>query len=278
MKTRRLTQVARFCWLAVALFSAVGWSVSLADQPTTAQKAMQSVWAGWYNGQQNSLNPPQFQSPDDHPLRSQGWLAGPEKKWEWPDWWPNWRSNLTGLGQWVVYLLWALLITALLGCIVLLLMHVHRSYRPANKLSDRNKIHIDPTRVEDLPFEVQHTMTGDPLSQARQLASTGNFNLAIIFLYGYLLLALDQARRIHLQKGKTNRMYLRELMGHAPLIALVESVMEKFEQVYFGKHSIDQTSFQQSWSQLDRFHQYLQEESYSTDRLEVPTVVGEVAS
>jgi hypothetical protein len=54
--------------------------------------------------------------------------------------------------------------------------------------------------------------------------------------------------------------------------------MEKFEQVYFGKHSIDQTSFQQSWSQLDRFHQYLHGEGLQADSQVVPTAVAEVAS
>jgi hypothetical protein len=73
-------------------------------------------------------------------------------------------------------------------------------------------------------------------------------------------------------------MYLREMEGNAPLAALVESVMEKFEQVYFGKHSIDQTSFQQSWSQLDRFHQYLHGEGLQADSQVVPTAVAEVAS
>jgi hypothetical protein len=266
------------------LLSAVDWRDGFAEQSSsTAQKAVQSVGAGWYNGKENSFNPPGFQPPADHPLRSQGWLARPEKEsWQWPEWIRNWwsslRSSMSGFGQWVAYLLWVLLTVAVLACIVLLLMHVHRSYRPATMHNDIRKIRIDPTRVDALPFTVQHAMTGDPLAQAKHLASTGNFDLAIIFLYGYLLLALDQARKLHLQKGKTNRMYLREMEGNAPLAALVESVMEKFEQVYFGKHSIDQTSFQQSWSQLDRFHQYLHGEGLQADSQVVPTAVAEVAS
>jgi len=188
------------------------------------------------------------------------------------------RSSMSGFGKWFAYLLWFLLTVAVLACIVLLLMHVHRSYRPATRHNEIRKIRIDPTRVEALPFEVQHAMTGDPLAQAKHLANTGNFDLAMIFLYGYLLLALDQARKIHLQKGKTNRMYLRELEGYAPLAALVESVMGKYEQVYFGKHSIDQSNFQQSWSQLDRFHQYLHVEDLQADSQVVPATVAEVAS
>ncbi|MCA9180349.1 MAG: hypothetical protein KDA51_02830, partial [Planctomycetales bacterium] len=85
-----------------------------------------------------------------------------------------------------------------------------------------------------------------------------DFDDAIAFLYGYLLLALDQSRLIHLQKGKTNRMYLLELGSLVPLRQNVEVAMLIFEASYFGKHRVTREQFLAVWQQLESFHQMLQ--------------------
>ena len=77
-----------------------------------------------------------------------------------------------------------------------------------------------------------------------------------------MLLVLDNAHKIHLVKGKTNRMYLRELRREPPrLRAIMEMSMLAFEQVYFGKHSISAEHFALLWGQLDEFHQLVTEAS-----------------
>jgi hypothetical protein len=116
-------------------------------------------------------------------------------------------------------------------------------------------VEIDLARVEELPFEVRAAAL-DPLSEAQRLMRSGNYDAAIVYLYGYMLLALDQTRKIHLQKGKTNRMYLRELsrVEKGTLRRIVESTMLAFEQVYFGKHSLSAEHFQLLWEQVDEFN------------------------
>ncbi len=86
----------------------------------------------------------------------------------------------------------------------------------------------------------------------------GRYNEAVIYLYGYMLLALDQARKIHLQKGKTNRMYLRELRSNEALHKIVRQQILAFEDVFFGRYDIDAARFATLWQQLDAFHRLLQ--------------------
>ena len=142
--------------------------------------------------------------------------------------------------------------------IVMLIIHSLRKYLPNPMESAKNirGVEIDPTRVADLPFDVMPTR-GDPLSEAEMLWRAGRYDEAIVFLYGYMLLALDHARKIHLQKGKTNRMYLRELKSQPGLKRIVESTMLAFEDVFFGKHAIGRDRFELIWDQLQEFHHLL---------------------
>ena len=82
----------------------------------------------------------------------------------------------------------------------------------------------------------------------------GRYNEAVVYLYGYMLLALDQSRKIHLQKGKTNRMYLRELRSEMQLQSIVSKTMLAFEDVFFGRYEIDRGRFEMLWDQRDEFH------------------------
>jgi len=220
------------------------------SEDTDWERARNSIRGPWYDNEQKSFVPPDFEAIEDHPVRQEGRPAGPDWDWQRPNW------NLGWLANWVTYIVITVICLVLLACLVLLLMHFVRS---SSRFEDRRaakSIEIDLTRVEDLPFTVEQ-MAGDPLTQARHLADSGRYDSAIIYLYGYFLLALDQSRKIHLQKGKTNRMYLRELSPFLDLQAVVERTMLRFEEVYFGKHSISQEEFDESWASLDIFHRLL---------------------
>lgn len=232
-------------------------------------RARKAIRGDWYDRQSETFVAPRLRELQDHPVRTNGRLAGPGWVWQPPRW------NMGWFGSWVSYLMMMMVVLILLTCLVLLLLHFTRSYRPNERKRKNLTFEIDLARVEDLPFSVER-MAGDPLVQARRLADAGQFDLAIIYLYGYQLLAMDQARRIHLQKGKTNRMYLRELAATAGLQPIVQGTMLKFEEVYFGKHSITSESFEESWGHLERFHQLLHREaSGSSDPQPVSTVVAE---
>ena len=95
-----------------------------------------------------------------------------------------------GLVQpWVSYLMMMMVVLILLTCLVLLL-HFTRSYRPNEKTQEFD--FRDRLGQGGRSAILGERMAGDPLVQARRLADAGQFDLAIIYLYGYQLLAMDQ--------------------------------------------------------------------------------------
>ncbi|MCA9131523.1 MAG: DUF4129 domain-containing protein [Planctomycetales bacterium] len=254
--------------LAILLPAPLTLAFSAAD--IDVQRALQSLPDNhWYNKESRSYNPPSVSPQHDNPLRREGWLAPPERQspaatsngnnWNLPGWFAEWFST--------VFI--SLLGVVLLVVVALLAYHSLRSYMPARFERRRSPpaVTIDPARVAALPFEVRST-ADHPLREAERLMQAGKFNEATLFLYGYLLLALDQARKIHLQQGRTNRMYLRELRESPRLSELVEQAMLAFEDVFFGQHAIPRERFLRLWERLDEFHQQLS--SPATDSLPSP--------
>ena len=159
--------------------------------------------------------------------------------------------------SWVVWILIGIICLALLIWIAWLL--VKQEWRTGDSDEDTDWLQnpkIDPARFEALPFEVNAPQT-DLLGLARQAQSEGRMREAIIYLYSYMLLMLDQQHLIHLAKGKTNRTYLRELRNQRALHALLEKIVVSFEDVFFGDLTLDPSEFQARWSELNQFHQLI---------------------
>jgi len=231
----------------------------------------------WYDPVTQQYIPPQVQPADDSPLRQAGWVekspstpaANTTIDGSWWDWFPTF-PNWNGLAEWIPRLVFALLGLALLIVIGSLTYYSLRSYLPGGvrKKKASQAIEIDPARVLDLPFEVR-AVDSHPLAEAERLMHAGDYDAAIVFVYGYLLLALDQSRKIHLQKGKTNRMYLRELGRETRLREILYHTMLRFEDCYFGKHSISREQFLELWVQVDEFHRRLESQPAADNRLRV---------
>jgi hypothetical protein len=115
-------------------------------------------------------------------------------------------------------------------------------------------------RIESLPFTIARPR-GDLLDEAMAAYQSGNYRLAVIFLYSYLLIQLDRNQQIHLARGKTNRMYLRELKRAPRLKEILETTMVAFEDVFFGNHQLSREAFETCWNQLDEFHQQVSQVS-----------------
>ena len=114
-------------------------------------------------------------------------------------------------------------------------------------------------RLEQLPVHVEFSQ-GDLLSQARDLAGKGRFDLAIIYLFSQTLLQLDRRHCIRLSLGKTNRQYLRELRNTETLRTPTHEIVETFESSYFGGHTPNASRFSQC---LD-FYQRIESELRQT--------------
>ncbi len=98
-------------------------------------------------------------------------------------------------------------------------------------------------RLTDLPVELSPRVT-NMYDEAQRLAGLGNYALAIVYLYSHMLVRLTEARRIELSKGKTNRVYLRELRGDPELWKFFNRAIVQFEGSYFGNHPPSPAQFE----------------------------------
>jgi hypothetical protein len=115
-----------------------------------------------------------------------------------------------------------------------------------------------PAGLDALPARVV-VAKGGLLDEARRQYEAGNHNLAIIYLYSYELIKLDQNQMLRLAKGKTNREYLRELSGRPEIYGIVARTLVPFEDVFFGEHQLTRERFEACWNQVDRFNRLIEQ-------------------
>ncbi len=212
----------------------------------------------WFDPREGSYRAPRLPPLRDDPVRVEGWRAASKNRagataWKRPQWGPRMSDIFSAI---VIALVAGFLVVT----VGLLAYFSLRNYVPAGEhRGGTRSVVIDTARVDDLPFEATRTDYENPLAMAAQWARRGDYRRAIILVYGYLLLVLDQARKIELQKGKTNRMYLRELGTDSPLYPLTELAMLVFEDAFFGNRAITAEQFRSVWKALPEFHRLLDE-------------------
>lgn len=229
-------------------------------QEVNADQAMRSVGSqSWYDKSTDSFAIPSPGEVSDNEIRSEGWAYKPK------------ATQATGNtappaarpgGGWaginadaITGVIMVLIIILVIGAFAALAYFALRNYIPAPKqIVVPKKFEVDVAKVEDLPFEVSKPTHSNPLDEAEALMRAGRLREAIIYLYGYQLLALDQARKIDLQRGKTNRMYVRELQKYTRLKEILTTTMLIFEDAYFGQHEIGLEQFKTAWDLVDEFH------------------------
>lgn len=253
------THVLRAMYVSLAVLLVVFGGVYCSAAETVDSKEVLSGFpdARWFDSETDSYRPPKVTPFRDNPIREGGWTSAARDRttqdWEWPDWLTG--ANVDWSSSVFVYVFYSLLTIAAIIVISLVVWFLLRDSFPS--LSERRRepvgeIAIDSARIEDLPFEARPDM-GDPLAAARELFSRGKLDAALVYLYGYMLLALDRRRHIYLQKGKTNRMYLREI-GMTPLRETVRPVQLAFEDSFFGKHPVNAEEFGAHWQAIEQFH------------------------
>lgn len=170
--------------------------------------------------------------------------------------------NLVGF-FWTIMqgIFWALLVV-LLALVVYLLVTAYigreNSSAVVSFTTNSGDAEDDRERIESLPFVVARPR-GDLLDEARAQYQAGNYRVAVIYLFSYLLIHLDKHQQIRLAKGKTNRQYLGELRPRPEIRSIVEQTMYSFEDVFFGDHSLTREEFEACWNQLDQFHRHVEQ-------------------
>jgi hypothetical protein len=161
---------------------------------------------------------------------------------------PNLSARLDAALQWVAWSAVALVLAAIL----FLLLKAYLDQQTAPDDGDSAPEVGDADRIESLPFPVRGGRA-NLLDEARRLWQEGDYAQAVVYLFSYQLVHLDKQQVIRLNKGKTNRQYLREIGPRDVLQRLVEQTMLVFEDVFFGNRALERVRFEACWSRLDEF-------------------------
>ncbi len=209
----------------------------------------------WYSPSDDALQEVERIPRQDDPNRGSQWEAETQqpttRAWNWRL--PAWFLLVLEIVAW-------LLLCTLLGLLAWLLFRTARRGsllgRHATGIAEDEM--TAESRIEQLPIAIapEHH---DLLAAARAFYAAGDFARAIIYAFAHQLVELDKHHLIHLSQGKTNRQYLLELKKHPAFIELVRPMMLAFEEVFFGHHELPLQRYQSCWSDLDRFHQQLQQ-------------------
>lgn len=82
------------------------------------------------------------------------------------------------------------------------------------------------------------------LAKAQQLSRGGDYRAAVRYLYLSTLLILDERGLVRYDRSKTNREYLRGVANSPELSQPLGEVIEVFDNVWYGQHSLEEDSFQ----------------------------------
>lgn len=149
---------------------------------------------------------------------------------------------------------WVILIGVIAGAIALLIYAISKTEvdLSANKSKKTNDL-LKGTdeqimeRMKHLPKELRRTDV-NLRSEAERLMESGEFDQAIILLFGHQLLLLDRVGMLRLNRGKTNRRYVRETRSaDGDSANILKSTVNAFERSYFGRHTISSSQFAKIW-------------------------------
>lgn len=218
----------------------------------------------WYDSNSDSIRPVIVQEfTDDSVNRGSRWLPKPKKLKKKSD---TASSTATQAGtsngvfgtdltvaNIIGWLILALVICVLIGGLVYAFSRAEVDLDgKSNKTKQSDLDNAAPDeqtlqRIKHLPAELRRTDV-NLRSEARRLMEVGNYDQAIILLLGHQLILLDRATILRLNRGKTNGRYVREANVTAPSVAdILKQTTTSFERSYFGRHSLDATTFQQLW-------------------------------
>jgi hypothetical protein len=250
--------VRRMIWSAVFLSAAVASVVTAGENaesnPPTNHSLSESIW---YDEELEKVVPVKVKPIVDDSLNRQSrWLpkaqrvAAPQSTAG-----GGGGNGFFGSGLTLVNVLGWILLIAILGLAIGGLAYAlskaeidgNRNSRPVghrrSDLPDEQTIQ----RMKHLPSELRRTDV-NLRSEAQRLQGDGHYDQAIILLFGHQLLLLDQVGVLRLNRGKTNRKYVRETRAVDPEAApLLGGTVTAFERSYFGRHLISHDEFDQLW-------------------------------
>ena len=212
----------------------------------------------WFDADDGTVHPTRNSKPINVEDRHDS-IAGPVTRTT-STWWTSFWRTFGDFISWIFRGWQILLIIGLLIFLSVVGFIIFRSgfrFRVVtSKSTDKSVLEREKAKLLDLPFEVEQTMFG-LLAQAERYRAAGDYSKAVIYLFSHALVEMDGARCIRLERGKTNRVYLRELGDRDQLRGFTNQLVVAFEYAFFGKHVLSQEAFERIWQQLPAFDDHL---------------------
>ena len=161
------------------------------------------------------------------------------------------------------WMLLALLLIALVGALVYTLSKAEIDLDGGGQkaIVKTNEQQVDRQTIErmkHLPAELRRTDV-NLRTEAQRLMNGGEFDQAIILLFGHQLLMLDRAGFLRLTRGKTNGRYVRETRSiNAECGTRLRTTATAFEKSYFGRHTLTAAEFDELWKNNEALEQHIQ--------------------
>ena len=224
---------------------------------TTIKRSNHSVW---FDSDDGTVRPIRGSKSIDVADRHSS-IAGPVQTSS-SHWWDSLRLSFGDFFSWI-FRGWQILLIVSLISLLLVIGFIAMKYgvnfhERVKKMTAMSVQEREKSKIQDLPFEVEQTMFG-LLAQAERYRAAGDFSKAIVYLFSHALVEMDSARCIRLERGKTNRVYLRELGERDNLRDFTVQLVLAFEYAFFGKHVLSQDAFESIWQQVPAFDAYLKQ-------------------
>jgi len=95
--------------------------------------------------------------------------------------------------------------------------------------------------------------------QATELAQAGNYREAVRQLYLSALLSLEEHALIRYDRSLTNREVLAQVQKQQPVQSHLQPIVETFDNVWYGIHEPDQTTFSDYAQEIDELAETVQQ-------------------
>lgn len=234
-----------FLW---ALTASIAGSRQVKGQDEVAA-ALRDLAPAWYDSENDRVRWPEFSGSEAAASASReqvGILASPAPQ--------NRRLRpQAGLFDWIPPVAaWGVLGLLLLGTTGWMIRHWRRFSEAVSGAVDlESHRRSENPSIRNLPYAVESGL-GDLREAGIEAASRGDHRRAIVLLFSHTLVTLDRQSVLRLQKGRTNRQYLADLLQARPSAGVFRSLIRDFEAVFFGDCPAGEVEFARCLAASDR--------------------------
>ena len=175
------------------------------------------------------LSRPEFQWPEQAPNPVNNWF---QKIW---DRFNKWLNGILGNGQITIPVDTVMLSIFASIFLAVILIYVFRTLF-VDFMREAHTNGGEDGESEPLTSEAA-------FEKAQALSRGGDYRSAVRYLYLSSLLLMDERGVLRYDRSKTNREYLRSVANSPELAKPLEEVIEVFDNVWYGYHSLEEESF-----------------------------------